>query len=108
MRARPGLPAATVLVALVCGAAARADPVAWSPSWQRVRTWEYVAGPALVAEGLVLRFVGPQPDTTWRGGILFDDAFIDSFAVRSESRAWLAAMGDVGFYNGFVFRLLDS
>jgi membrane-associated phospholipid phosphatase len=87
---------------------AGADEVAWSPAWPRVRPWEYVAGPALIAYGITLRFEGPQPDANWRGGILFDDAVIDAIAVRSRTRVTIGHVTDAMFYSAMAFRLVDS
>lgn len=90
-------------------AAAHADPqVEWNPAWHRVRPWEYVAGPALVTGALIVRFAGPQPDTTWNSGILFDDAVRDAVAVRGDARHPIALTGDIAFFGAMGYRLVDS
>jgi membrane-associated phospholipid phosphatase len=96
------------LLAAVGGAEALADadPVEWK--WQRVRPWEYVAGPVLVGGSLVVRFAGPQPDRNWQGGILFDQAVTDAVAIRGTGRPVVATISDVGFYSAMGFRLIDG
>jgi membrane-associated phospholipid phosphatase len=99
------------LLALACAlvwAPAIADEGEVSWEWQRVRPWEYVAGPALIGGAIALRFAGPQPDRTWQGGILFDDAIDDALAVRTRARVTIGDVTDAAFYSAMGFRLIDS
>ena len=68
--------------------------VEWNSSWERVRPWEFIAGPLVVGGALTLRFAGPQPERNWRGGILFDDAITNAIAVRSDLRGPISQMTD--------------
>ncbi len=108
-----------VLVALAVAlpATARADDapaaeqpaVRWDPSWQPFQPWQYVTTAAMLGGSLALRFLGPRPEARWDEGILFDDAFIDAFAVRSDpARERWVAVGDVAMYGALAWLTLDA
>ena len=103
------LPVALAAALLATPAPARAqEKLEWDPAWHRVRTWEYVAGPTLVAGALALRYLGPQVDRNWQGGILFDDFVIDNIAVRGSFRNTIAVLTDAALFGVLGYRFLDS
>src|SRR5262249_28711105 len=84
------------------------EKLEWDPAWPRIRPWEYVVGPALVGGALTVRYLGPQVDRNWQGGILFDDWVIDAIAVRGSFRATVSDTSDAALYGSLAYRFLDS
>jgi membrane-associated phospholipid phosphatase len=87
----------------------RAQRVEWSPSWHRVRPWEYATTAATLGWGFYLRFGAAAPSSDWRGGVLFDDGLLDAVAIEGhESRRSVAKTTDNLFYGAMAYRLVDS
>jgi membrane-associated phospholipid phosphatase len=91
---------------------ARAAPESsglWRPEWRRAATWEYFATGAALAGGFYFRFLGPQADVNWRGGILFDDEILDHVAIQDlDDRNAMALAGDIVFLGSMAYRAVDS
>jgi membrane-associated phospholipid phosphatase len=81
----------------------------WRPEWRRAAPWEYYATGAALAGAFYLRFLGPQADVNWRGGILFDDGILDRVAIQDlDDRNAMARAGDIVFLGSMAYRAVDS
>jgi membrane-associated phospholipid phosphatase len=91
------------------GASAQQDDDAQAVHWQwrRVQTWEAIAAPTVIAGSLALRYLGPSPEPSFYGGILFDDAIRDSISLGQGARDTLDVIADVSFYGSMVYSGLD-
>jgi len=85
------------------------SPGLWRPEWRRAAPWEYYATGAVLAGAFYLRFLGPQADVNWRGGILLDDEILDRLAIQDlDDRNVMSRAGDVAFLGSMAYRLVDS
>jgi membrane-associated phospholipid phosphatase len=101
------------ILATASSAAAQEDEhpaVRWNEEeWGRVQSWEYGATAVLMGGAFFARFGIEHGPANWEGGILFDDAVIESLAVRGEpERANLFLATDISFFGSMAFRLVDS
>lgn len=83
--------------------------VEWDEDWERFRWWEYVASTTLMSAGFVSQFILPPPETSFAGGVLFDEPIYEALRPKTQS-GWEAhaLASDVGFYGAMAYRFVDA
>lgn len=95
---RHALVTAAVCATVAATAPAHADDLAWDPRWPRFQTGEVIAT-LVAAAGVTTLYVLPPRESTWGGGILFDDAARSAFRPSTDKGREVGALvSNIGYF----------